>query len=257
MQPEQALLIIGAAAFGAFVLSIITSHKNYVRYCAFVGCVLILLALALRWYTVGRPPWAALYETAALLALISGLAAAVAGRKNEPAPFSIALAGLTILLSLLSASLWEPSATLPEALDSGWLLVHVPVVVAAYGLFAISAMAAVAYLYLHLKGGKSKATLDRLDRIEYLSAYVGLTLLVVGTVLGALWAQAAWGSYWSWDPKETWALITILIYAAYACLRWKGMGGEDAAYLSLLGFLAVLFTYIGVSYLIPGLHSYA
>jgi cytochrome c-type biogenesis protein CcsB len=257
MQPEQALLIIGAAAFGAFALSIITSHKNYARYCAFAGCVLILLALALRWYDAGRPPWAALFETAALLALISGLAAAIAGRKDEPAPFSIALAGLTILLSLFSAYLWEPSASLPEALDSSWLLIHVPVVVAAYGLFAISAMASVAYLYLHLKGGKSKDTLDRLDRIECLSAYAGLTLLVLGTVMGALWAKAAWGSYWSWDPKETWALITIIVYGAYAGLRLKGMRGEDAAYVALLGFLAVIFTYIGVSYLIPGLHSYA
>jgi cytochrome c-type biogenesis protein CcsB len=257
VQPEQALLIIGAAAYGAFILSIITSHKNYAKYCAFAGCVLILLALALRWYTVGRPPWAALYETAALLALMAGLAAAVTHRKGEPAPFSIALAALSILLALFSAYLWEPASALPEALASGWLLVHVPVVIIAYGLFATSAMASVSYLYLHLGGGRSKDTLDRLDRIANLSACVGLALLVVGTFLGALWAKAAWGTYWSWDPKETWALVTIIIYAAYAGLRWKGMRGEDAAYLSLLGFMSVIFTYIGVSYLIPGLHSYA
>jgi len=257
MQPEQALLIIGAAAFGAYILSIITSQKNYAKYCAFAGCVMILVALALRWYDVGRPPWAALYETAALLALMAGLAAAIAHRKGEPAPFGIALAALTILLSLFSAYLWEPSAALPEALESGWLFVHVPVVVLAYGLFAASAMASVAYIYLHLIDGKNKDSLDRLDRIEYLAALAGLALLIVGTVMGALWAKAAWGSYWSWDPKETWALATIIIYTLYAGLRWKGMSGEDAAYLSLLGFLSVIFTYIGVSYLIPGLHSYA
>jgi cytochrome c-type biogenesis protein CcsB len=257
MQPEQALLIIGAAAFGAYILSIITSHKSYAKYCAFAGCVMIIVALALRWYAMGRPPWAALYETAALLSLFAGLAAAVAHRKGEPAPLGIALASLSILLSLFSAYLWEPAAALPEALDSGWLLIHVPVVIAAYGLFAISAMAAVAYVYLHLKGGKGRDMLDRLDRIGYLTAIAGLALLIVGTVMGALWAKAAWGSYWSWDPKETWALITILIYTAYVGLRWKGMKGEDAAYLSLLGFLSVIFTYIGVSYLIPGLHSYA
>jgi cytochrome c-type biogenesis protein CcsB len=257
MQPEQALLIIGAAAFGAYILSIITSHKSYAKYCAFAGCVLILVALALRWYAVGRPPWAALYETAALLALLAGLAAAVAHRRDEPAPFGIALAALSILLSLFSAYLWEPTAALPESLESAWLYIHVPVVVLAYGLFAVSAMASMAYIYIHLKDGKSRNSLDRLDRIEYLAALSGLALLIVGTVMGALWAKAAWGAYWTWDPKETWALVTIIIYTLYAGLRWKGMRGEDAAYLSLLGFLCVIFTYIGVSYLIPGLHSYA
>jgi cytochrome c-type biogenesis protein CcsB len=257
MQPEQALLIIGAAAFGAYVLSIITSHKSYAKYCAFAGCVLILVALALRWYTVGRPPWAALYETAALLALLAGLAAAIAHRKSEPAPLGIALAALSILLSIFSAYLWGPTAALPEALESGWLYIHVPVVVLAYGLFAVSAMASVAYIYLHLKDGKRRDSLDRLDRIEYRAALAGLVLLITGTVMGALWAKAAWGSYWTWDPKETWALVTIIIYTLYAGLRWKGMKGEDAAYLSLLGLLSVIFTYLGVSYLIPGLHSYA
>jgi ABC-type transport system involved in cytochrome c biogenesis permease subunit len=117
-------------------------------------------------------------------------------------------------------------------------------------------MAAVAYIYLHIKG-KGRDILERLDRIGYRSALAGLALLIVGTVMGAIWAKAAWGSYWSWDPKETWALLTIIIYMLYAVLRWRGMKGEDAAYLSLLGFLAVIFTYLGVSYLIPGLHSYA
>lgn len=256
MQPEQALLIIGATAFGAFVLSVITSHKNYARYCASAGCVLLVLTLALRWYATGRPPWAALYETMALLALITGVIATAARRKGEPGPFVIALAGLSMLLSLFSAYLWEPAVALPESLNSGWLFVHVPVVIIAYGLFAVSAMAAVAYIYLLLKG-KGGVILDRLDRIGYWSALAGLALLIVGTVMGALWAKDAWGSYWSWDPKETWSLITMIIYALYTGLRMGGMKGEDAAYLSLLGFLSVIFTFIGVSYLIPGLHSYA
>jgi cytochrome c-type biogenesis protein CcsB len=257
VQPEQALLIIGAAAFGAYVLSVITSHKRYAKYCAFAGCALITVALTLRWYNVGRPPWATLYETAALLALMAGLATAVAHRKSEPAPFGMALATFSILLSLFSAYLWEPATALPEALDSGWLFIHVPVVIIAYGLFATSAMASVAFIYLHLKDNRNRAKLDRLDRIGHISALSGLALLIAGTVMGAIWANAAWGSYWSWDPKETWALITILIYTVYASLRWRGMKGEDAAYLSLLGFMSVIFTYVGVSYLIPGLHSYA
>ena len=256
MQPENVLLITGAAAFGAFVLSILTSQRKYAKYCAFAGCALMTMTLALRWYVEGRPPWTALYETSALLALLSGIVAGAAERKNEPAPFYIALACLSILLALFSAYLWQPATVLPESLNNGWLLIHVPTVIAAYGLFAVSAMASMAYIYLILKD-KSRETLDRLDRIGHRSALVGLALLVVGTAMGAIWANAAWGSYWSWDPKETWALITIIVYMLYAGLRWKGMKGEDAAYLSLLGFLAVIFTYLGVSYLIPGLHSYA
>jgi ABC-type transport system involved in cytochrome c biogenesis permease subunit len=85
----------------------------------------------------------------------------------------------------------------------------------------------------------------------------GLILLVSGIIIGAIWAKAAWGSYWSWDPKETWALITSITYAIYLSLRKAGMKNEDAAFISILGFLAVIFTYFGVSYLIPGLHSYA
>lgn len=257
MQPEQALLITGAAASGAFIISILTAHKRYAKYCAFASCALMILALALRWYTMGRPPWAELYESAALLAFITGLAAAALYRKDEPAPLCLALSGLSAFLALFSAYLWEPNPVLSEALDSGWLLVHVPVVIASYGLFAISAMASAAYVYFLLKGRRSTPALARLDRIASISVYIGLILLIAGTIMGAIWAKAAWGAYWSWDPKETWALITIAIYAIYAVLRLRGMKGEDAAYISMLGFLSVIFTYIGVSYLIPGLHSYA
>jgi cytochrome c-type biogenesis protein CcsB len=257
LQPEQALLITGAAASGAFILSILTSHKKYAKYCAFASCALIILALAMRWYAMGRPPWAELYESAALLALFAGLATAALYRKGEPAPLCMALSGLTALLALFSAYLWEPNPVLSEALDSSWLLVHVPAVIASYGLFAVSAMASATYVYLLLKSRKSAPALARLDRIASISVYIGLALLIAGTVMGAIWAKAAWGAYWSWDPKETWALITIIIYAIYTGLRLRGMKGEDAAYISMLGFLSVIFTYIGVSYLIPGLHSYA
>ena len=257
MQLGQVLLIAGAAAFGGYMLSLMISRRSYARYCAYAGCAFMVSALALRWYAEGHPPWTELYETAALLALLIGLAAAAAGRRDEPAPFGIALAGLAILLALFSACLWQPPQAMPPSLESGWLLVHVPVVIAAYGLFAVSAAASAVYIYLNLKRGKTGDMLGRLDNIAHWSALAGLALLMIGTIMGALWAKAAWGSYWSWDPKETWALVTIIVYALYAILRWRGMSGEDAAYLSLLGFLSVIFTYIGVSYLIPGLHSYA
>ena len=132
-----------------------------------------------------------------------------------------------------------------------------PVVIAAYGLFAVSAMASATIIYFLLKGKRDTISLARLDRIASVSVYIGLALLIAGTAMGAIWANAAWGAYWSWDPKETWALITIAIYAIYTGLRLRGLKGEDAAYISMLGFVSVIFTYVGVSYLIPGLHSYA
>lgn len=109
----------------------------------------------------------------------------------------------------------------------------------------------------HVRNDKDEQALKKLDSVSHACIAVGLALLMAGIIMGALWAKDAWGSYWSWDPKETWSLITAAIYAAYLIVRKTGISAEDAALLSLLGFMAVLLTYLGVSYIIPGLHSYA
>ena len=127
-----------------------------------------------------------------------------------------------------------------------------------YACFAISFVAAVALLLADRSDSVGKVFPRRrhLDEIVYGSIMVGFPLLAIGIITGAAWADYAWGSYWSWDPKETWSLITWLIYAAFLHARFaRGWSGNRAALLSVLGFCAVLFTYFGVNYL-PGLHSY-
>ncbi len=147
------------------------------------------------------------------------------------------------------------------ALQSNWLIAHVITCFLAYAAFAVSCGASIMYL---VRGDKTGGFWDRfpskqiLDEINYKAVLVGFPLLTLGIITGAAWAHYAWGSYWSWDPKETWSLITWLIYAAYLHARFmRGWRGKKAAALSILGFAAVLFTYLGVNLIISGLHSYA
>ncbi|ADY73904.1 cytochrome c-type biogenesis protein CcsB [Desulfurobacterium thermolithotrophum DSM 11699] len=129
-------------------------------------------------------------------------------------------------------------------------------------LFVSAAVAAAfcAFLYLLNRYGISKIfpSPETMEQIMYQSVAVGFVFLTIGIILGAVWAKYAWGGYWSWDPKETWSLITWLVYAAYLHARYiKGLSGKPLAYFTIIGFLSVIFTYYGVNLIIPGLHSYA
>jgi cytochrome c-type biogenesis protein CcsB len=254
---ERWLLVAGAAMYCIFMLGALFLKNRSSLYFSLAGCLFVMAALLLRWYSAGRPPWTALYETAALLALIIMLVAAYLYRKGDAPILYFPLAGLAVALLAFSALSWGDSAPLPSALDSGWLLVHVPVVILSYGMFAVSFAASAGFITLRMMKKGDESTFKRLDSISYAFIVAGLALLAAGIAMGSIWANAAWGSYWSWDPKETWSLITAAIYAAYLAARAAGVKGEDAAFVSILGFLAVLFTYFGISYLIPGLHSYA
>jgi len=153
------------------------------------------------------------------------------------------------------------------ALQSNWLHAHVMTCFLSYASFALSCAVSIIYLIKlrrKEKGGKEGAltslfpSLDSLDELAYKTIVVGFPLLTIGIVTGAAWANYAWGSYWSWDPKETWSLITWFVYAIFLHARvtrdWRG---KRTAILSVLGFVAVVFTYFGVNYLLSGLHSYA
>jgi cytochrome c-type biogenesis protein CcsB len=152
---------------------------------------------------------------------------------------------------------------LMPALQSNWLAIHVITCFFGYAAFAVAFGISLLFLIQHRWEGTSNGigwlpNTKTLDEINYRSIILGFPLLTVGIITGAAWAQYAWGSYWSWDPKETWSLITWLIYAAFLHARitrdWRG---RRMAILSLVGFMAVLFTYFGVSYILAGLHSYA
>ena len=256
MLTEQWLLWAGAGAFLLFAASSVFRMKKWPTYVAFAGCLCVIAVLLLRWYMSGRAPWATLYETAALLSLITGVATSYAYRRKESPVMYLTLDAITLALLVFSALSWEEKAVIPTAIQSSWLLVHVPVLILAYGMFAVSFAASAGFIVLRILGKKDTATFKRLDRASYMSAIAGLILLAAGIIMGAMWAKVVWGAYWSWDPKETWALITAAVYVVYLAARGIGMKAEDAAFISILGFVSVIFTYVGLAYVIPGLHGY-
>ena len=183
--------------------------------------------------------------------------------------FQLGAVGLFVLPVVAAISCWLVSIDLTiqpvmPALRSYWLAVHVSAAVIAYGAFALSFAVSIAYLLKARKAdnqqsrwNKELPSLKVLDDISYKLIFIGLPFLTIMLVTGAVWAEYAWGAFWSWDPKETWALITWLVYAAYLHTRFlKGFQGKKSAWLSVLGFAAVIFTFLGVSYLLPGMHSY-
>ena len=146
---------------------------------------------------------------------------------------------------------------LMPALKSNWLLIHVVTAFLGYAGFALAFGAAILYLVQDRRPRASLPPLAQLDRLIYRATVLGFLLLTLGILTGAVWAETAWGRYWSWDPKETWSLITWLIYATLLHARFlKGWHGRRIAWLAVLGFMAMLFTYFGVSFLLTGLHSY-
>ncbi|MBT8333073.1 MAG: c-type cytochrome biogenesis protein CcsB [Desulfobacterales bacterium] len=154
---------------------------------------------------------------------------------------------------------------LVPALQSNWLLAHVITCFVGYAAFAIAAALGIMYLaksWSVKPGDKSDSremlpSLKVLDDMIHKSIIFGFIWLSAGIITGAIWANSAWGTYWSWDPKETWSLITWFVYAITLHARYtRGISGKAIAWLSLIGFLAVIFTYYGVNFLLSGLHSY-
>lgn len=152
---------------------------------------------------------------------------------------------------------------LMPALRSNWLAIHVSSAIISYGAFGVSFAVSLMFLLRQ----KMRENLfwkehipeeKKLDLISYRAVSLGFLFLTFVMISGAIWAERAWGSYWSWDPKETWSLITWIIYAIYLHLRIsKGWKGKSAALFAVIGFICVIFTYIGVNTLLPGVHSYA
>jgi cytochrome c-type biogenesis protein CcsB len=174
-------------------------------------------------------------------------------------PFAFLAIALTSIIPGIDAKI----TPLVPALQSNWLTIHVTTCFFGYASFAVSFGISILYLIRDRKEVQKKKvskwlpSTPILDEINYKSIVIGFPLLTLGIVTGAAWANYAWGSYWSWDPKETWSLITWFIYAAFLHARFtRDWRGKKVAILSIVGFTAVLFTYFGVNYLISGLHSY-
>ena len=156
------------------------------------------------------------------------------------------------------------------ALQSNWLIAHVVTCFIGYAAFAVACGMGIMYLVKHKREETKKAKRDTtetlidtlpkkriIDDVIYKSIVFGFVWLSVGIITGAIWANEAWGTYWSWDPKETWSLITWFVYAAAMHARFtRGWGGKKIAWIAIIGFFCVVFTYYGVNFLLSGLHSY-
>ena len=230
----------------------------------YAGLVFTAAALILRSVLIGGLPLNNGFEFGLCFVFVAALAYVIIEKR-----FSIGAIGLFVMPILVVLGVWLVSIDLTiepvmPALRSYWLAVHVSAAVISYGAFAVSFAVSIAYLLKDKTGeqadsrlAQSLPSLKVLDEITYKLIFIGLPFLTIMLVTGAVWAEYAWGAFWSWDPKETWALITWLVYAIYLHTRFlKGFKGRRAAWLSVLGFAAVIFTFFGVSYLLPGMHSY-
>ena len=253
--------------FGYLVTCTATPSKSTARR-AMLGILLVVwgihtASIGLRWIEsyqmgIGHAPLSNLYESLVFFSWCVALALILA--RLRFGTDIVILLGLPLVLVTLAYTFFQDRDIKPliPALQSNWLVIHVITCFLGYAGFAVSFIAAV--LYLLVKGmesfGKHLPEPKVLDEIIYRAVLVGYPLLTVGIITGAAWADYAWGSYWSWDPKETWSLITWLVYSTFLHARLaRNWRGRRTAILSLIGFAAVIFTYFGVNYL-PGLHSY-
>lgn len=233
-------------------------------------------ALILRTAASGHAPFTNMYESVSFLAWASALAVVALDLKwriHRAAPWVMLI--VVALVAMASAPLWPKDVVpLMPALQSYWLWLHVSVTLLGEAFFAVAFVASILYLLAGREGGRQKRAekgplsgdgptegedkKDRMDALAYRAVAVGFPLFTLGgLVFGMVWAYRAWGRYWAWDPKEVWSLITWFVFALYLHTRivmgWKG---KRSAWIAIAGFLAALFTYFGVNYLLSGLHSY-
>jgi cytochrome c-type biogenesis protein CcsB len=206
-----------------------------------------------------QAPMSNFYESLVFFAWCLPFLALVVFRRNLQTYLGTVMSLLACIL-LAYASLGGVDSSikpLMPALKSNWLLFHVVTCFLGYSAFTLGFGVALLYLWKERRPQVSLPSLPQLDRLIYQATILGFLLLTLGILTGAVWAESAWGRYWSWDPKETWSLITWFIYATLLHARLvKGWQGRRIAWLALLGFAAMLFTYFGVSFLLSGLHSY-
>lgn len=261
-----ARLAVRRAATDAGEVTIATSSRmpeslaRLGTFASYLTFALLTIALAARWIAAERPPYSNMWEftvafawgiSACYLAFERWWRQRTLGSLVMPVTFAV----------LLVATLFPPevSPLVPALQNQNILAYHVGSMILAYSAFAVSFGAAVLYL---IQGKQRRfAGLPRastFDDIAYRAVLIGFPLLALGLLLGAYWGNSAWGRYWGWDPKETSALVTWLIYAAYLHVRnLQGWRGNRSAAIIIAGFAAVIFTFYGVNLWVSGLHSYA
>lgn len=222
------------------------------------------LGLALRWYVSGHAPWSDAYESVIYVAWATVFFGLAFGRRSDLTVASTAFVG-AIILWVAHENWLDPSiANLQPVLDSYWLMIHVAVIVGSYGPFTLGMILAATSLFLMVfttKGNykRMEINISELTVVTEMALTVGLVMLTIGNFLGGQWANESWGRYWGWDPKETWALISIMIYAFVIHARLvPGLRGRwTFNVFALFAYASIMMTYFGVNFYLSGLHSYA
>jgi len=229
-----------------------------------IGFVLHIVGMGIRWYIAGHAPWSNAYESIVFIAAATALAGLIFARRS---PFALAgamiLTGITMLVAHMSFI--NPQITnLVPVLQSYWLMIHVATIISGDGFLGLGSILSFMVLILYIiRGKKGNPNIDRsiqeLTILAEMSIIVGLYLLTIGNFLGGVWANESWGRYWGWDSKETWAAVTILIYAAVLHLRFIPKLKSNFVFnvAATWAYFSVLMTYFGVNYYLSGLHSYA
>ena len=229
----------------------------------FIAFMLYTAGLGIRWYISGHAPWSNGYETMIYIGWATILSGFIFARRS---PITLAVTALltSIILFVAGMSWMNPEITpLVPVLKSYWLIVHVAVITASYGFFAMGALLGMLNLVLMILRNKKneqniRFTILEVSYIIEMALIIGLLMMTIGSFIGGVWANESWGRYWGWDPKETWALVTVLVYAIILHLR-KIPGLKSTLALSslaLLGLGVVLMTFFGVNYYLSGMHSY-
>jgi cytochrome c-type biogenesis protein CcsB len=263
-------MIFGLVLFVLLIVQIFKSKSkvldvivNGLGIAIFVLFLIHTGGLIVRWYISGHAPWSDAYESMIYVAWSTMFFGLAFGRKSMLT--LAATAFVTAMLLMVAHMNWMDPAigNLSPVLDSYWLMIHVAVIVASYGPFALGMILGFTVLLLMIfttKENKEKMLLNikELTLINEMSLTVGLVMLTIGNFLGGMWANESWGRYWGWDPKETWALISIIVYAFVIHMRlMPGLRGRFGFNLgSILAFASILFTYFGVNFYLAGLHSY-
>ena len=260
------LYLFGTLAYLAYIIFLKGALSKIAATAVSIGFVSHTLALITRYVEAGYTPVTNLYESLSFFAwMIIGILL-MANLKYKVKVLGAFLTPIALILMLFAFALPKEIFPLAPVLKSFWHPFHVIFAFLGNAIFTLTFCCGVMYLIQEhqLKSKKMGAITKRLpplnllDDLSYQSLKFGFPLLTLGIITGAVWAEYAWGRYWNWDPKETWSLITWLLYAALLHQRLTvGWRGRKAAIMAIVGFLAILFTFLGVNLLLSGLHSYS
>ncbi|NRS90225.1 cytochrome c-type biogenesis protein CcsB [Flavobacterium sp. 7E] len=262
---------IGGIFMLIFTLLSIFFDKKYLRvtvngFHILIGVFFVLhtIALIARWFISGHAPWSNAYEAIIYVAWATMFFGLAFDSKSKLTVASASFVTSMIFMAAYANWLDPEIANLQPVLNSYWLMIHVAVIVASYGPFALGMILGfVSLLLIFFTNEKNKAKMDlNIQEITYINEMaltIGLIMLTIGNFLGGQWANESWGRYWGWDPKETWALISIMVYAFVIHARFvPALRGKWIFNLmSMFAFISILFTYYGVNFHLVGLHSYA